>query len=120
MTKKGLLLTTVLMGALVLPALAQEQATPTAKPGTKTPAATQRQKNQQKRIARGVKSGELTPGETRRLEKEQAKIQADKKAAKADGTVTPEERAKLQKEQNKASRDIYRKKHNEKQRPKAQ
>ena len=78
---------------------------------TKTPVATERQKNQQKRIGKGVKNGQLTAKETAALEKEQKKIQADKKAAKADGTVTPEERAQIQKEQNKASKKIYREKH---------
>ena len=37
-------------------------------------------------------------------------------ALKADGKVTPAERNQLRKDQNKASRDIYRKKHNEKER----
>ncbi len=81
-------------------------------PGNKTPGVTKRQKNQQKRIAKGVESGELTAKETKHLEKEEAKIQHDKKMAKSDGTVTKQERAKLQKEENKASRDIYKKKHN--------
>lgn len=80
----------------------------------KTPVVTKRQKNQQKRIAKGVKSGELTAKETKHLEKEEAKIQHDKAVAKSDGTVTKQERAKLQREENKASRDIYKKKHNKK------
>ena len=80
---------------------------------TATPRVTKRHMKQQERIKEGVKSGELTPGETRRLEKQQMKIQHDKKVAKSDGVVTPEERAKLKREQNRASRNIYRKKHNE-------
>ena len=83
-----------------------------ASAGTNTPVVRHRQARQQKRIANGVNSGELTPSETARLENEEAKIQADKKAAKADGKVTAGERAQLQHEQNKASRHIYRKKHN--------
>lgn len=78
---------------------------------TKTPVIKERQENQQKRIAEGVKSGELTAKETEHLEGREAKIQADKKAAKADGVVTRQERAKLRREENRTSRAIYRQKH---------
>jgi hypothetical protein len=78
---------------------------------TKTPRVRERQENQQKRIAGGVNSGELTARETVKLEAREAKIQADKKEAKADGVVTVKERAKLHREQNLASRAIYRQKH---------
>ena len=78
---------------------------------TATPVVKERQVNQQERIGQGVKSGELTPGETQRLEGREAKIQHDKKAAKADGTVTAAERAKLHREQNRTSKAIYRQKH---------
>lgn len=78
---------------------------------TKTPVVKERQENQQKRIAAGVKDGELTAKETEHLEAREAKIQSDKKAAKADGVVTRQERAKLRREQNRTSRAIYRQKH---------
>jgi hypothetical protein len=78
---------------------------------TKTPRVKERQENQQKRIAGGVKSGELTAKETVKLETREAKIQADKKEAKSDGVVTHKERAQLHREQNRASRAIYRQKH---------
>ena len=78
---------------------------------TQTPVVKERQVNQQKRIAGGVKSGELTAKETRRLEAREAKIQHDKREAKADGEVTAKERAKLHREQNRASRAIHRQKH---------
>jgi hypothetical protein len=78
---------------------------------TQTPVVKERQENQQKRIAEGVKDGELTAKETEHLEGREAKIQADKKAAKADGVVTTKERAKLRREQNRASRAIYHQKH---------
>ena len=81
---------------------------------TATPHVTKRQLKQQARIEQGAKSGELTAGETKRLELQQAKIQADKRKAKSDGTVTPAERAKLAREQNRANRKIYRLKHNDK------
>ncbi len=116
-----------LAGALALPAAAQSQdpsgsgsapaassgqtAAPAKNPNA-TPGINKRQRNQQRRIRQGVKSGELTKSETRHLEKEEGKIEADKLEAKSDGSVTPAERAKLQREENHASRDIYRKKHN--------
>ena len=78
---------------------------------TKTPGINQRQENQQQRIANGVKSGELTAKETEHLEAREAKIQSDKKMAKADGKVTRQERAKLRREENRTSRAIYRQKH---------
>ena len=78
---------------------------------TQTPVVKERQENQQKRIAEGVKSGELTAKETKHLETREVKIQNDKKEAKADGVVTHQERAKLHREQNRASRAIYRQKH---------
>ena len=81
-------------------------------PGKKTPGIRHRQKNQQKRIGQGVRSGELTANETIRLEKEQKEIQQDKKEAKSDGVVTRDERKEIHQDQNKASRHIYRAKHN--------
>lgn len=95
-------------------AIAQEKTTPPPDNSVKTPVVNKRQVNQRARIRQGVKSGELTRGEAAKLRSEQRTIQAEKKMAKADGQVTPAERAKLRHDQNKASKDIYRKKHNEK------
>jgi hypothetical protein len=72
-----------------------------------------RQIRQQERIAGGVKSGELTPGETARVETQQAHIQHVKKEMKEDGNLSLRERARLNKMQDRASRNIFRKKHNE-------
>jgi len=83
---------------------------------TATPKVTKRQVHQQQRIKQGVKSGELTKGEAARLEAREGKIAVDKAKAKSDGVVTPGERAKLNREQNRASKNIYRKKHNAKDR----
>lgn len=77
-----------------------------------TPGVTKRQVQQQQRIKEGVRSGELTKKEAARLELQQAKIQHDKKVAKADGVVTGEERKKLAREQNRSAKTIFRKKHN--------
>jgi hypothetical protein len=81
---------------------------------TATPKVTKRQIHQQHRIKEGVKSGELTKGEAGKLEAQQGKIAVDKAKAKSDGVVTPEERAKLKREQHRASKNIYHKKHNDK------
>jgi len=69
-------------------------------------------KNQRHRIAQGVKSGELTRAETRNLATDQKEIRQDVKAAKADGVVTRAERKDIKQDQRQASRKIYRKKHN--------
>lgn len=97
-------ISTLLTSTIVMPAFAQSTATPNV---------SKRQIQQQKRIAEGVRSGELTAKETANLEMREAKIQADKRAAKADGVVTSAERAKLHAEENHVSRKIYQKKHND-------
>jgi hypothetical protein len=80
-------------------------------PAQTTPKVRARQEKQQVRIIKGEQNGSLTHKETARLEAQQAKIQHDKKAAKADGVVTPAERRKLNREQHRASRNIYKQKH---------
>lgn len=107
--KRGII---IALALIFVPAVfAQTPPTPTPNPNA-TPRINARQMHQQKRIRQGIKSGELTPAEARHLEKREKKIQADKKAAKADGIVTPAEKAKITREQNRASRAIARKKHN--------
>ena len=98
------LLASFFIASISVPVLAQDTATPNL---------TKRQIQHQKRIGEGVRSGELTAKEAANLELREAKIQADKRAAKADGVVTDAERAKLHAQENRASRKIYRKKHNE-------
>ena len=78
---------------------------------------TNREARQQKRITKGVESGELTAKETARLEREQTKIEADREKALADGSMTKREKAKLTREQNRASRRIYREKHDAQKQP---
>jgi hypothetical protein len=101
---KKIVLTFALLGMLGLSAVTFAQ--------TSTPKVTDRQINQEARIQEGKNNGELTRREKRRLQMQQAKIQRDKKVAKADGVVTPEERRQLTREQRRASRNIYRQKHN--------
>jgi len=95
--------------AAVLAALAVPAFSQTAKPTIN-----QRQRNQQKRIAQGVKSGQLTPKETANLEKREAAIHQEVKTERAanGGKLTAAERRQVTRQQNRTSRAIYRKKHN--------
>ena len=74
----------------------------------------QRQRNQQGRIAQGVKSGQLTAGETAHLEHHEAAINKEVKTERAanGGKLTPVERRQVNRQQNRTSNAIYRKKHN--------
>jgi Skp family chaperone for outer membrane proteins len=81
------------------------------------PGVNARQHNQQERIQQGVRSGELTRRETARLREEQRDVRQLERAYKSDGTLTAGERADLHHEQNQASRDVYRQKHDEQDRP---
>jgi Skp family chaperone for outer membrane proteins len=83
------------------------------------PGVNARQHNQRERIQQGVKSGELTRRETGRLAEEQRDVRQLERAYKSDGTLTSAERRDLHHEQNQASRDIYRQKHDEQDRPPA-
>ena len=80
------------------------------------PGIDQREVNQQNRINQGVQSGQLTPKETGKLEAQQARIQQreDRMAARNSGNLTAKDKAKLTKQQNRASKNIYKKKHNDK------
>jgi hypothetical protein len=71
-----------------------------------------RAQNQHRRVRHGVKSGELTRAETRNLVKDQRELHQDVRLAKSDGRVTAGERKIIKKEARKESREIYRKKHN--------
>lgn len=72
----------------------------------------QKSQNERSRIAQGVKSGELTRSETKNLVNDQKEIRQDIKTAKSDGVVTKGERKDIRQDQRQASRKIYRKKHN--------
>jgi hypothetical protein len=76
----------------------------------------QRKENQQDRIAQGVRSGQLTPRETTRLERQQKGINREERNMRKadDGHLTHADRKALNQRQNRASRNIYRKKHNDK------
>ncbi|HLI33526.1 MAG TPA: hypothetical protein VKW70_00660 [Terriglobia bacterium] len=102
----GSLIAAALLVPLVGPRTAQAQ--------DRTPVLNQRQRNQQRRIRQGIKSGELTRGEARRLEAREGRLEANKLEDKAKGPLTPKERAQLQRQANRDSRAIYRLKHNNK------
>jgi hypothetical protein len=74
----------------------------------------QRQRNQQERIAQGVKSGQLTAGETAHLEGREAHINKEvhNERAANGGKLTPAERRQVNRQEDRTSRAIYRKKHN--------
>ncbi len=77
-----------------------------------TPIVKQQQIKQQKRIINGVANGELTKREVQQLEAQQIHINRTKQKAKSDGVVTKKEKAVIHAKQQNASRNIYRKKHN--------
>jgi len=72
----------------------------------------QRHFKQDQRIFQGIHSGELTRGETRHLFKQQRHLQQKTCRAWSDGTLTRKERAHLERKQDKFSANIYRLKHN--------
>ena len=84
----------------------------TAYAGTNDPVIQQREVNQQNRIDQGIQSGQLTPHEAGRLEAQQDRIQQKETRMKSDGNLTKQDRVKLTRAQNRASRNIFRKKHN--------
>src|ERR1051325_3193550 len=73
----------------------------------------QRQRNQQERIAQGIKSGQLNARETARLEGSEAHINKESPNDRAanGGKLTPAEKAKVNRQENRTSRAIYRQKH---------
>jgi hypothetical protein len=78
-----------------------------AKPSAKT----KREKNQEYRIKKGVKSGKLTQKERVKIAKEQKKIDAYERKIASDGKVTKREHLRLDRKRDRASRSIYKQKH---------
>ena len=94
----------LLIAALAITSIAQAQ--------TRTPVINHRQRNQERRINQGVRSGELTRNETHHLRADENRISRTKRMDKASGHVTHAERKQLRHEENRTSRAIYRDKHN--------
>lgn len=74
----------------------------------------QRQKDQQQRVASGIKSNQLTAGETQTLEHHEAQIKhqihTDRQAN--GGTLTSQQKQQVNHEDNRLSGQIYKYKHN--------
>ncbi len=111
----GLLATTLQAQGLTgtAPGLSSSQgavAKPTAKP--KNPnSINARQNKQDKRIEKGVASGELTDKEAAKLNKRQDKIERKEARMRSDGELTGKERAKLQNDLKKSNKAIKKQKH---------
>ena len=102
----------VLAAALVAaPAITIAQ---TPAPAAHNPTIGQRQFNQQRRIANGVRTGRLNPRQTARLERQHRGINHQMRAMRVrhNGRLTPMDRRIIRHRQNVASRRIFRAKHN--------
>ena len=73
---------------------------------------TQRNINQQQRIANGVKNGSLTNHEAAGLERGQSHVDAKEARAGANGHVSAGEQRRIARSENRQSARIYNKKHN--------
>lgn len=71
-----------------------------------------RELKQEKRIEKGIASGQLNAQESARLLQGQSNIAAMEATAKADGKMTKVERRQINQSQNKESRAIRRMRHN--------
>lgn len=78
--------------------------------------AEKRQANQRSRIAQGVHSGSLTVPETAKVAATQRNINRTRKCVLSDGVVTRKEKMILDTKQDAASRQIWRLKHNDRER----
>ncbi len=89
-------------------------ATAAAQTNGNNPNINARQRNQQMRIAAGIRDGSLTPAEARHLQQREAAIRRLEARFRASGNIlTPQERRVLQFQLNLADRLIYRLRHNQ-------
>ena len=68
--------------------------------------------NQKERVKQGVRSGELTKSEVKDIHEDRQEIRQDVRLAKADGDITAGEKKIIKKEIKQSNKNIYRKKHN--------
>lgn len=85
-------------------------------PAERTPSINRTERQERRRIRRGVRNGSLTPREARRLRAHERAIQRRKMAAKANGVVTPAERRQLRRAERRQNRRIRRLTHNRRRR----
>lgn len=109
MTKKSIAIALLVAATLFSAAVITQARNLT---GQQTPGIDRRERRQSNRIRHGVNNGSLTRREARRLAAQQARIRAHERRARADGRVTARERVSIQRQENRASRNIYRRKHN--------
>lgn len=78
------------------------------------PEVNQREKDQQNRVANGVRSGQLTAGETQQIEHNQAQIkrQIHNDRQTNGGALTSQQKTQVNQEDNRLSGRIYNDKHN--------
>lgn len=76
-----------------------------------TPGIDKRQANQDRRIQKGIDSGQLTDREAHRLNRRMNKLDRMENRAKADGVVTKRERKRMHKGLNRNSKAIAKQKH---------
>ena len=68
------------------------------------------------RIKQGIKRGELTKAEAATLRNDQKDLKQDVKEARKDGDVARDERRKIRHDKKHLNREIFRKKHNNRER----
>lgn len=69
-------------------------------------------KDERRRIAQGIRSGEITKAEAAVVRKQAREVRRTKAKAAADGVITPRERGAIVREDRELDRSIYRSKHN--------
>lgn len=81
---------------------------------TSTQAQSEKQtlKDERRRIAQGIRSGQITKAEALLLRKQARTVRRTKALAAADGVITPREGRAIVKEDRTLDRSIYRSKHN--------
>jgi hypothetical protein len=97
----------IVIGALTSSGLALAQSTPRID---------KRQEQQDKRIEKGVTSGQLNQKEAARLEKGQGHVQEMESKALSDGKVTKQEKRRIEHAQDQQNKKIRRERH-DKQKP---
>ena len=106
---------TLAVAALIAsgPAFAQ-QSQPQTQPNRPAPTISQREQNQQNRVANGIDSGQMTAGETKNIESRESNLNREVRDDRSadNGHLTQQERQQINHQQNNLSHSIYQDKHN--------
>jgi hypothetical protein len=106
---------TLAVAALIAsgPAFAQ-QSQPQTQPNQPAPTISQREQNQQNRVANGIDSGQMTAGETKRVESRESNLNREVRDDRSadNGHLTQQERQQVNHQQNNLRHSIYQDKHN--------